>query len=146
MSDEQEILALLDRHLRSIWQGDLESYQATTARDVTFFEWYISTQRIDGLDFHLREIAANTRLSQARRTAGLRHEVEHEVLAPKVQRYGDVAIVTFTLLMRYTTDDGVRHTEQNETRIFHHRDAGWQLVHCHKSPMWPAPFAPPTGR
>ena len=59
MSEEQEILALLDRHLRSIWGGDLETYTATTAPDVTFYEWYISTQRIDGLDFHLRETAAN---------------------------------------------------------------------------------------
>ena len=40
---------LLDRHLRSIWDGDLATYQATTAPEVTFFEWYISTQRIDGL-------------------------------------------------------------------------------------------------
>ncbi len=61
MTEEQEILALLDRHLRSIWAGDLETYTATTAPDVTFYEWYISTQRIDGLDFHLRETAANFR-------------------------------------------------------------------------------------
>ena len=70
MSEEREILALLDRHLRSIWGGDLETYTATTAPDVTFYEWYISTQRIDGLDFHLRETAANFRAAEARRQAG----------------------------------------------------------------------------
>ncbi len=145
MAQEDEILALLDRHLRSIWEGDLETYAATTASDVTFFEWYISTQRIDGLAFHLRETAANQRAAQARRQAGELYEVEHEVLAPKVQCYGDVAIVTYTLLMRYTTGRGVRHTEHNETRVFHRREAGWQLVHCHKSPMWPAPHAPGPG-
>ena len=139
---EQEILVLLDRHLRSIWAGDLADYAATTAPDVTFYEWYISTQRIDGLDFHLRETAANQRAAAARRQAGLRYEVEHEVLAPKVQLYGEVAIVTYTLLMRYTTDEGVRHTEHNETRVFHRRPEGWRLVHCHKSPMWPAPHDP----
>jgi ketosteroid isomerase-like protein len=139
---ETEILALLDRHLCSIWAGDLANYTATTAPDVTFYEWYISTQRIDGLDFHLRETAANHRAAEARRQAGRRYEVEHEVLAPKVQLYGETAIVTYTLLMRYTTDDGVRHTEHNETRIFHRGPAGWRLVHCHKSPMWPAPHAP----
>ena len=138
----EEILALLDRHLRSIWAGDLETYRATTGGDVTFFEWYISTQRIDGLDFHLRETAATARAAAARRQAGQQYEIEHEVLAPKVQFYGDVVIVTYTLLMRYTTDEGVRHTEHNETRIFHRREAGWQLAHCHKSPMWPAPHAP----
>ncbi|HEX9116911.1 MAG TPA: nuclear transport factor 2 family protein [Anaerolineae bacterium] len=142
MSVEAEILAVLERNLSSIWGGDLEAYIATTAPDVTFFEWYISTQRIDGLDFHLREIAANARAAGDRRAAGVRYEIEHEVLAPHVQLYGDVAIVTFTLLMRYTTSEGVTHTEHNETRVFERRPAGWQLVHCHKSPMWPAPHQP----
>ncbi|MGC8779534.1 MAG: nuclear transport factor 2 family protein [Anaerolineae bacterium] len=139
---EQEVLAVLDRQLRSIWAGDLATYRATTAPDVTFFEWYISTQRIDGLDFHLRETDANRRAAEGLRQGGRRYEIEHEVLAPKVQLYGDIAIVTYTLLMRYVTDEGVRHTEHNETRVFHRREAGWQLVHCHKSPMWPAPHAP----
>jgi hypothetical protein len=94
---EQEFLALLDRHLRSIWAGDLETYTATTAADVTFYEWYVSTQRIDGLDFHLRETAANFRAAEARRQGGRHYEVEHEVLAPKVQVYGDIAILTYTL-------------------------------------------------
>jgi ketosteroid isomerase-like protein len=142
MPTEQELLDVLDRHLRSIWAGDLETYRATTAPDVTFYEWYISTQRIDGVDFHLRETAANARVNEAQRTAGQRREIEHEVLAPKVQFYGDLAIVTYTLLMRYVGDEGVRHTEHNETRVFHQRDGHWQLVHCHKSPMWPAPHAP----
>jgi ketosteroid isomerase-like protein len=142
MTLEHELLALLDRHLRSIWAGDLATYSATTGTDVTFFEWYISTQRIDGLDFHLRETAAMHRVAEAKRAAGQRYEIEHEVLAPSVQVYGDVAILAYTLLMRYTTDEGVRHTEHNETRIFQRRDAGWQLVHCHKSPMAASPMAP----
>jgi hypothetical protein len=139
---EAELLDLLDRHLRSIWDGDLETYQATTGTDVTFYEWYISTQRIDGLDFHLRETAANHRAAEDRRRSGQHFEVEHEVLQPKVQVYGDVAIITYTLLMSYTTSEGVRHTEHNETRVFHRRDEKWVLVHCHKSPMWPAPLTP----
>jgi ketosteroid isomerase-like protein len=139
---EEELLALLNSHLKSIWDGDLETYRATTGEDVTFFEWYISTQRIDGLDFHLRETTANHRAAEDRRGAGQRYEVEHEVLQPKIQLYGDIAIITFTLLMRYTSSEGVRHTEHNETRVFHHREGRWLLVHCHKSPMWQAPHAP----
>jgi ketosteroid isomerase-like protein len=142
MGEQEEILNLLDRHLKSIWAGDLDTYRATTGEDVTFYEWYISTQRIDGLDFHLRETAANARAAAARRAADELYEVEHEVLSPKVQLYGDVAIVTYTLLMRYTTAAGVHHTQHNETRVFHRREDGWQLVHCHKSPMWQAPHAP----
>lgn len=132
---EDELLAVLDRHLKSIWAGDLETYRATTSEDVTFYEWYISRQRIDGLDFHLRETAANFRSAQDRRAGGQRYEIEHEVLQPKAQVYGDIAILTYTLLMRYTTSSEVRHTEHNETRVFHRRSQGWQLVHCHKSPI-----------
>ena len=90
---------------------------------MTFYEWYISTQRIDGIDFHLRETAANFRSAEGRRQAGQRYEVEHEVLAPKVQLYGEIAILSYTLLMRYTSDAGVRHTEHNETRV--PPAAGW---------------------
>jgi ketosteroid isomerase-like protein len=142
MTVEAEILEVLDRHLRSIWEGDLQTYAATTAPDVSFFEWYVSTQRIDGLDFHLRETAAVHRAAERRRQSGEVYQVEHEVLAPQVQVYGEVAILTYTLLMRYNTGHGVEHTEHNETRVFHRRPAGWQLVHCHKSPMWPAPHRP----
>ena len=142
MGDPYEILQVLDRHLRSIWAGDLETYAATTSADVTFFEWYISTERIDGVDFHLRETASNFQAGDARRRRGEHYELEHEVLSPKVQFYGDVAIVTYRLLMRYVTDEGVSHAEHNETRVFHRGEYGWQLVHCHKSPAWPAPHAP----
>ncbi len=142
MSTEQELLEVLDRHLRSIWTCDLDTYAATTAPDVTFYEWYISTQRIDGLDFHLRELAAMAKAAGSSRAAGQGRQIEHEVLAPHVQVYGDVAILTFTLLMRYTSAQGVTHTQQNETRVFQRREAGWQLIHCHKSPMWPAPHEP----
>jgi hypothetical protein len=142
MGDKEELLALLDRHLRSIWQGDLDTYRATTAPEVTFYEWYISTQRIDGLDFHLREIEANMRAKGAAAETGQWREVDHEVLAPHIQFYGDIAIITYTLSMRYTGAAGVTHTEHNETRAFHRRDGRWVLVHCHKSPMWPAPHTP----
>ena len=33
---EQEVLEVLDRHLKSIWAGDLATYTATTGEDVTF--------------------------------------------------------------------------------------------------------------
>jgi hypothetical protein len=36
------ILDALHRNLQSIWDGDEEAYRATSAEDVSFFEWYIS--------------------------------------------------------------------------------------------------------
>jgi ketosteroid isomerase-like protein len=135
MSSKQEmILDILDRNLRSIWDGDVETYRATTADDVSFFEWYISPQRIDGLDFHLRELAVHKDV-----VSGGGGQIEHEILQPRVQVYGDTAIVTYTLLIRAVGDAGVVHRSHNESRVFFNfgtADAPhWQLVHCHKSPI-----------
>ena len=130
----QTLLDTLHRNLQSIWDGDVDTYRATTSEDVTFFEWYISPQRIDGLDFHLRELAVHrTVIGEGSQ------RVEHEVLQPHVQLYGDTAVVTYTLLIRAIGPGGVQHKSHNETRVFHnfgtdlHSD--WKLVHCHKSPI-----------
>jgi len=130
-----QLLALLDRHLQSIWEGDIETYRQTTAADVSFFEWYISPQRIDGLAFHLRELAVHAQTVAGATDA----RIEHEVLQPRVQVYGDVAILTYTLLIRSVHARGVSHKTHHETRVFHNFGAGaapdWKLVHCHKSPV-----------
>lgn len=60
----QAILDTLHRNLQSIWDSDLEAYRATTADDVSFFEWYISPQRIDGIDFHLRAAWCTSRTTR----------------------------------------------------------------------------------
>lgn len=132
------LLSLLDRHLQSIWDGDAEAYRATTTEDVSFFEWYISPQRIDGLSFHLREIAVHSAvIAGASQPGGQR--IEHEVLQPRVQVYGDTAIITYTLFIRALGPDTVTHKSHHETRVFHNfgnaTTPDWKLVHCHKSPI-----------
>jgi ketosteroid isomerase-like protein len=130
----ETILEVLDRNLQSIWDGDAEAYRATTAEDLSFFEWYISPQRIDGLNFHLRELRVHKEVM-----GGGARRIEHEVLQPRIQDFGDTVIVTYTLLLRATHDAGVVHQSHNETRVFHNfgtADAPqWKLVHCHKSPV-----------
>ncbi len=132
------LLALLDRHLQSIWDGDVETYRATTAEDVSFYEWYISPQRIDGLDFHLREIAVHGAVIGGSAKPGAQR-IEHEVLQPRVQVYGDTAIITYTLFIRAVGPDGLAHKSHHETRVFHNFGSAeapdWKLVHCHKSPI-----------
>ncbi len=133
----QAILAVLDRNLQSIWDGDPQAYRETTAEDVSFFEWYISPQRIDGLDFHLREIRVHAQVLAG--ASGEQPRIEHEILQPRVQIYGATAIVTYTLFVRAVTDGGVVHRSHNETRVFHNfgssESPAWKLVHCHKSPV-----------
>ena len=136
----QAIMDILDRNLQSIWDGDVEAYRATTAEDVSFFEWYISPVRIDGLDFHLRELRVHSAVVSGGATdeEGESH-IEHEILQPRVQVYDDTAVVTFTLMIRAASGAGVVHKSHNETRVFHNFGAAdapeWKLVHCHKSPV-----------
>lgn len=137
MSDVKEtILEVLNRNLQSIWDGDAEAYRATTADDVSFFEWYISPQRIDGIDFHLREIQIHKAVVSGGQGG---KQIKHEILQPRVQVYGKTAIVSYTLLIRGAGESGVMHKSHNETRVFVNfggADAPqWKLVHCHKSPV-----------
>ena len=137
MSDQVAvILDVLSRNLKSIWESDIEAYRATTADDVTFYEWYISPQRIDGIDFHLRELKVHNAVLSDNAQGG---RMEHEILQPRVQVYGDTAIVTYTLLLRVVSGTNVSHKSQNETRVFHNfgtaEAPAWKLVHCHKSPI-----------
>jgi hypothetical protein len=128
------IMDVLHRNLQSIWDGDVEAYRETTAEDLSFFEWYVSPQRIDGLDFHLRELAVHKET-----VGGGSERLEHEVLNPRVQLFDDTAIVTYTLFIRAAGAAGVTYQSHNETRVFHNfgtTDAPqWKLVHCHKSPI-----------
>jgi hypothetical protein len=132
---EATVWEVLQRNLSSIWDGDVETYRATTAEDVSFYEWYISPQRIDGLGFHLREL----RVHRDVMGGGGATRVEHEILQPRVQIYDATAIVTYTLLVRVQSEDGVAHQSHNETRVFHNfgtvDEPVWKLVHCHKSPV-----------
>jgi len=130
------IMNVLNRNLQSIWESDIETYCATTAEDVSFYEWYISPQRIDGIDFHLRELKVHNAVLSDNAQGG---RMEHEILQPRVQVYGDTAIVTYTLLLRVVGASGVSHKSHNETRVFHNfgtsDEPAWKLVHCHKSPI-----------
>lgn len=132
---EHAILDVLERNLRSVWDGDIDAYRSTTAEDVSFYEWYICPQRIDGLEFHLRELGVHRRVV----SDGGAARVDHEVLQPRVQIYGATAVVTYTLLLRAEGKDAVTHRSHNETRVFHNfgtdDEPTWKLVHCHKSPI-----------
>jgi len=138
MSSKHEmIMNVLDRNLRSIWDGDVDAYRETTSEDLSFFEWYISPQRIDGLDFHLRELHVHKEVMSGDQREGSR--IEHEILQPRIQDFGATVVVTYTLLIRAVNESGVVHKAHNETRVFH--DFGtadaprWKLVQCHKSPV-----------
>jgi hypothetical protein len=131
---ENEVWDVLQRHLASIFSGDIIAYEATTGADLSLYEWWVAPHRQDGLDFH--------RFMIEHRWAGA-GDYRFDLLEPRLQLYGDTAIVSYTfMLSRARPEGGVDHRTHNESRVLVKRDGHWQVVHVHKSPAWPAPLEP----
>ena len=130
---EQEIWAFLHRHLQSVFNRDQETYRATTSDDLSLYEWFITPHRQDGLDFHLFMIANGW--------AGTDAAYRYDLWEPRLQLYGRTAIVSYTFMLSISTENGIHHRNHNESRVLIETDAGWQVVHVHKSPARPEPDA-----
>jgi len=129
---EQEVWDTLHRHLNSIFSGDVKAYEETTGADLSLFEWWVAPHRQDGLDFH--------RFMIEHRWVG-EGDYRYDLLEPRLQLYGDTAIVSYTfMLSRARPEGGVEHRTHNESRVLIQRDGQWKIVHVHKSPAWQAPF------
>ena len=126
------VWAALHRHLKSIFEGDSQTYLETTSDDLSLFEWWVTPHRQDGVDFHLFMID--------HRWAG-EGDYRFDLLEPRLQLYGDTAIVSYTfMLSRAKPEGGVTHRTHNESRVLVKRGDQWKVAHVHKSPAWPAPF------
>lgn len=123
---EQEVLDITRRMLDAMYASDPSVHEAYSADDMSSYEWYIAPQRIDGLEFHLRLIVSG----------GNGTPSTLDMLTPRVQVYGDTAIVSYTLLKTaYPAEDGpAQFSSMNETRVFVKMGGVWKMVHLHKSP------------
>ncbi|MEJ2011580.1 MAG: hypothetical protein P8X64_05065 [Anaerolineales bacterium] len=147
-----EIRAFLERHLQGIFDGDIEHYHASTAPELTLYEWYVTPHRIDGLAFHdfmMREAARPDTAGVAldpQATGGVPEDkgrMRFDLADYHEQRYGDTAICSYTLLISRGTSSGVKVISYNESRVLVQSEGAWRVVHVHKSPSWNAPFQPP---
>ena len=135
MNTEQEIWEFLHRHLHSIFTRDVETYRATTGVDLSLYEWFVAPHRQDGLDFHFFMIEHSW--------AGAADDFRYDLLEPRLQLYGDMAVVSYTFMLSMASAEGIRHTLHNESRVLVRRDGEWQVVHVHKSPGGKAPREQP---
>lgn len=133
---EQEIWDFLHRHLHSIFTRDVETYRATTSEDLSLYEWFVAPHRQDGLDFHTFMIEHGW--------AGTSGDYRYDLLEPRLQLYGDTAVVSYTFMLSIAVDREISHTLHNESRVLRRQNTGqWQVVHVHKSPAWKAPREQP---
>lgn len=125
---EEEVLAITRQMLDAMYTANPEVHRKHCAEDMSSYEWYIASHRIDGAEFHLKLIAqgGNGTLSQL------------DLLTPRVQVYGDTAIVNYTLLKTEFLPAGAVGAPDfstiNETRVFVKLEGIWKMVHLHKSP------------
>jgi hypothetical protein len=124
-----EIEIFLRRHLQGIIENDVASYHETTLPDLTLYEWWVTPYRIDGLPFHEFMMTANAEKAKTR----------FDLSNLRIQRYGDAAIASYTLLVSASTADGVKVAAHNETRVIVKVDGAWKVAHVHKSPAYQAP-------
>lgn len=123
---DDELLALTRRLLASIHSGDVKTYRELSAPELTAFETDVAPYRIEGVEFHADLMTA----MQKQRT--YENLIRCDMLSPRVQRYGDTAIVTYTRLMTYA-GPAPAFRAFNETRVFARQGGAWRMVHFHRS-------------
>ena len=151
MTPDPEVHEFLLKHLNSIRQNDIDTYHATTSEDLSLYEWWVIPHRLDGLPFHdfMMENSSQRGTFFGVESGGM-DEVENvpqqsrfDLANLHIQRYGDTAIASYTLLNSTGSSQGVKVAAHNESRVMVKLDGAWKVVHVHKSPAWPAPHIQP---
>jgi len=140
---DAEIDAFLRRHLRSVQDNDTAAYHDTTSDELTLYEWWVTPHRLDGLPFHEFMMQANDRRGTVFGAQGEPAPVRFDLSNLHIQRYGDTAIASYTLLVSAATIQGVKVSAHNESRVMVKLDGKWKVVHVHKSPSYAAPHLEP---
>lgn len=143
MNDDTEIHDFLLKHLHSVQENSIRSYRETTSEDVSVYEWWVTPQRIDGLPFHEFMMQANLRRGAVTGAEGEPAPGRFDLANLRIQRYGDTAIASYTLLVSSAASQGVRVASHNETRVMVKLDGKWKVVHVHKSPAYAAAHIDP---
>jgi hypothetical protein len=142
MSNE-EIIAFLKKHLRSIQENDTQIYNETTSEDLTLYEWWVTPHRIDGLPFHEFMMSSNAERGAVFGAEGkAKSPTRFDLANLHIQSYGDTAIASYTLLISTALPEGVKVASHNESRVMVKLDGAWKVVHVHKSPAYQAPHIP----
>ena len=141
---DEEVREFLLKHLMSVQANDTQAYRETTAEELTLYEWWITPNRIEGLPFHEFMMGSNAERgtvfgSDAAQKAPSRLDLANLL----IQRYGDTAIASYTLLVSTSLPQGVEVRAHNESRVMVKQAGKWKVVHVHKSPAWAAPHVQP---
>ena len=118
-----EILAL-ERHAMDGWvTGDPGPALAICDPEITYFH-AITEKRLDGLPA-LRDLYEKFR--------GMTLFDRYEILDPRVQFAGDVAVLTY----HFVRHNGAAASHWNATQVYQQQKEGWRVIHSHWSMVQP---------
>ena len=131
MDDFQpETIVALERRALDRWgKGDPEGFFEIMATDQTYFDPE-TPKRIDGQDAlrkYMAPVTGKIRIENA------------EMIEPRVQRSGDLAVLTFNLVNDGAQLDGGPKTtvRWNSTEVYQRLNGSWKIVHSHWSYVKP---------
>ena len=138
---DHEIHEFLLKHLNSIQENNIPEYHETTAEDLSLYEWWVTPHRLDGLPFHEFMMTSNASRGSVfgAEDNGRKAQSHLDLANLHIQRYGDTAITSYTLLISTALPEGVKVAAHNESRVMVKLNGAWKVVHVHKSPAYAAP-------
>jgi ketosteroid isomerase-like protein len=128
----EEIVALeraaLDRWIRL----DPDGYIDLFAPEMTYFD-PTTDARIDGVE------AMKARLAPIRKMKAPFKNPRYDMLNPKLQHHGDVAVLTFNIVSYGTMPDKPESVlaRWNSTEVYARIDGRWRIAHSHWSYIKP---------
>jgi len=128
-----EELVALERSALDRWtKFDPQGYLDLQAPEVTYFDPF-TERRVDGLD------AMQVRLAPMKKMKPPFTDPQYEMIGPKVQRHGDVALLTFNLV-NYGKLPGAPErvlARWNSTEVYSRIGGTWKIIHSHWSYIQP---------
>ncbi|HTA44158.1 MAG TPA: nuclear transport factor 2 family protein [Bryobacteraceae bacterium] len=124
----EEIIAMERAALDRWGRGDPQGYLEIDAPDITYFDPAVE-KRIDGLPAMRHYLAP---------FAG-RIQIDHyDMIDPRVQHHGEVAVLTFNLITYSNPETGNSLLARwNATEVYARLDGKWRIVHNHWSYIKP---------
>jgi ketosteroid isomerase-like protein len=132
---QSETIIALERGALDRWgKGDPQGYLELYASEITYFDPF-QEGRIDGA-------AAMQKLYGP--IKGVVRVDSYEMVNPRVQQHGDVALLTFNLVSHGRTPAGDPIVVRwNSTEVYSRSNGKWSIIHSHWSFIKPLPNAPP---
>jgi ketosteroid isomerase-like protein len=123
-AEPDDIIALERAALDRWGAGDPQGFLDTYAPEITYFD--IGTEhRLDGhaaMSAYYRPLVGKIKIPR------------YEMIDPKVQRHGDVAVLTYNLRSEALQPDGKQVTVRwNSTSVYARSSSKWQMIHSHWS-------------